>query len=66
MRHERFDRNFCEFAEPAKPEERRPSFFRRVIAGIMTRLANRRPDVRDFSDAQLRDIGLTGNDIGRF
>jgi uncharacterized protein YjiS (DUF1127 family) len=62
MRHERF------YSDPAeKPvadaEERRPSPLRRLIARLV---AGRRPDLRNFSDVQLRDIGLSRNDIERF
>jgi uncharacterized protein YjiS (DUF1127 family) len=61
MRHERFDRDFREFGRTAMPGP-----IRRAIGAIMSRLANRRPDLRDFSAAQLRDIGLTRHDIERF
>jgi uncharacterized protein YjiS (DUF1127 family) len=66
MRHERFDRNLYEFAGIAEPEARRPGAFRRFTARIAGRLANRRPNLRDFPEAQLRDIGLRRSDIERF
>ena len=69
MRHERFVR----IAEPepvATVEcQRRPAlhtfaaWLGRRIAGAFIK---DRPDLRDFSDSQLRDIGLTRNDIERF
>jgi uncharacterized protein YjiS (DUF1127 family) len=67
MRHERFDRDFRKFERTAGPmEKQRPGAIRRAIDAIMSRLANRRPDLRDFSVAQLRDIGLTRHDVERF
>ena len=66
MRSERFDTDFREFEQTAEPVDRRPGRFRRIIAGMISRLANRRPDLRDFSAAQLRDIGLTRHDVERF
>jgi hypothetical protein len=53
MRHERFDRDFREFGRTAMPGP-----VRRAIGAIMSRLANRRPDLRDF--------GLMRHDIERF
>jgi uncharacterized protein YjiS (DUF1127 family) len=66
MRHERFDRNLHEFAGIAEPEARWPGAFRRFAARIAGRLANRRLNLRDFPEAQLRDIGLRRSDIERF
>ena len=62
MRHERFHSEPVEKPITDTPE-RRPSPLRRLIARLVT---GRRPDLRDFSDAQLRDIGLSRNDIERF
>jgi uncharacterized protein YjiS (DUF1127 family) len=67
MRHERFDRDFRAFERTAEAKEkRRTGPIRRAIDAISSRLANRRPDLRDFSAAQLRDIGLTRHDVERF
>ena len=69
MRHERFVR----IAEPERIAtaecQRRPAL--RTFAAWLGRriaraLVNDRPHLGDFSDAQLRDIGLTRNDIERF
>jgi uncharacterized protein YjiS (DUF1127 family) len=43
---------------------------RRLASGpgrwLLQALSTRKPDLRDFSDAQLRDIGLTRTDVETF
>jgi uncharacterized protein YjiS (DUF1127 family) len=63
MRHERFEKIFGEIARVAEPATPWPN---RLAGWLADRLAPRRADLRDFSDAQLRDIGLSRSDIERF
>lgn len=51
-------------APPARTMLRRLS----ISAGrrLLRALGSRNPDLREFSDAQLRDIGLTRVDVERF
>jgi uncharacterized protein YjiS (DUF1127 family) len=66
MRHEKFERDFHEFVRIGDPDKRQPGPFRRSLARIARLFFNRRPDLRDFSDEALRDIGLTRIDIERW
>ncbi len=70
MRHEKFGLEAAELNRIAIADAKRPSrlsgFLLRSGRRIVGAFIKDRPDLRDFSDSQLRDIGLTRNDIERF